>query len=301
MGVLLALINVVVPVLVVAGAGFAVGRVFPLDTGTISKVSIHALTPALCLHVLLTTEVSGRVGVSLIGAYVVVTVLGAVLGGLASPAVAGDTRRSVMLSVALANSGNMGLPIALFALGQAGFEQSVLLFLASVVLGFIVGPLLLGSGNGVLPALKGLLKFPVLWAIAVALIMRWLGWTLPLGVMRGVEMLSAATLPIVLLALGIQLGATKKVRLTRAVWTASLLKVAVMPVVSLGIGMLFGLRGVPLQALVLAGAMPTAVNAFLLSLEYKGDTRTTGDTVTLTTVLSFLTTAVVTAALPLIP
>lgn len=301
MGVLLALVNVIVPVLVVAGAGFALGRLFPLDAGTISKISLNALTPALCLHVLLTTEVSGQVGVALIAAYVVVSLLGAGLGGLATPAVAADTRRGVMLSVAISNSGNMGLPIALFALGQAGFEQSVLIFLASVVLGFILGPLLLGSGNGAAAAIKALLKFPALWSIAVALLMRWLGLTLPLGVMRGVEMLSAATLPIVLLALGIQLGATKRVRLTRPVWTASLLKVGVMPVVSLGIGLLFGLRGVPLQALVLSGAMPTAVNAFLLSLEYKGDVRTVGDTVTLSTLLSFISAAVVTAALPFMP
>lgn len=300
MGVLVALVNVIVPVLVVAGAGFVVGRIFPLDAGTISKISLNALTPALCLEVLLTTEVSGQVGLTLIGAYVVVTLVGVLLGGILTPGVGSSTRRGVMLSVSLSNSGNMGLPIALFALGQAGFEQSVLIFLASVVLGFIIGPILLGSGGGVGPALKALLKFPALWAIAVALIMRWAGWSFPGGVMSGVAMLADATLPIVLLALGIQLGATKKVRLTRPVWTASLLRVAVMPVVSLGIGLLFGLRGVPLQALVLAGAMPTAVNAFLLALEYKGDVRTVADTVTLSTILSFISAALVTAALPLI-
>ena len=300
MGVLLALVNVIVPVLVVAGAGFVVGRLYPLDAGTISKISLNVLTPALCLEVLLTTEVTGQVGLTLIGAYVVVTLVGVLLGGVLVPGVGSATRRGVMLSVGLSNSGNMGLPIALFALGQAGFEQSVLIFLASVVLGFVIGPLLLGSGGGVGPALKALLKFPALWAIAVALVMRWLGWSLPGGVMSGVEMLSDATLPIVLLALGIHLGATKKVRLTRAVWTASILRVAVMPAVSLVIGLLFGLRGVPLQALVLAGAMPTAVNAFLLALEYKGDVRTVADTVTMTTVLSFLSAALVTAALPLL-
>jgi predicted permease len=300
MGVLLALVNVIVPVLVVAGAGFVVGRIFPLDASTISKISLNVLTPALCLEVLLTTEVSGQVGVTLIGAYVVVTLIGVLLGGVSTPGVAGSTRRGVMLGVALSNSGNMGLPIALFALGQAGFEQSVLIFLASVVLGFIIGPLLLGSGGGPGPALKALLKFPALWAIAVALVMRWFGWSLPGGVMSGVGMLADATLPIVLLALGIQLGATKRVRLTRPVWTASLLRVGIMPAVSLGIGLLFGLRGVPLQALVLSGAMPTAVNAFLLALEYKGDVRTVADTVTLSTILSFLSAAVVTAALPLI-
>ena len=73
------LVNVIVPVLVVAGTGFALGRVFPLDGSTISKIALNALTPALCLHVLLTTEVSGQVGVTLVVAYVLVSLIGAVV------------------------------------------------------------------------------------------------------------------------------------------------------------------------------------------------------------------------------
>lgn len=301
MGVLLALANVIVPVLVVAGTGFLLGRIFPLDPGTISKISLYGLTPALCLSTLLTTQVSGQVGATLVAAYVVVCLVGAGVSGLLTPRVKSPTRRAVMVSLAISNSGNMGLPIALFALGQAGFEQSVLIFLASVVLGFIVGPLLFGAGGGVGKALKGLLKLPAIWAIVIALGMRLFGLQLPTGVMRGVEMLSGATLPMVLLALGIQLGATSRVTVNRPVITASLLRVFGMPVLSLGIGMLFGLRGIPLQALVLSGAMPTAVNAFLLALEYKGDVRTVADTVTITTLLSFASAAVVTALLPLVP
>lgn len=301
MGLLVALVNVILPVLVVAGTGFAIGRIFTLDAQTISKIALYALTPGLCLHVLLTTEVSGQVGVTLIAAYVAVSLLGAGIGGLLTPRVEPATRRAVMASVAISNSGNMGLPIALFALGQAGFEQSVLMFLASVVLGFVVGPLLFGSGRGVKAAVKGLLKLPALWSIVLALILRTLDWSLPLGIMRGVEMLSAAALPVVLLALGIQLGATQKVRITRPVITGSLVRVIGMPLLSLAIGLLFGLRGVPLQALVLAGAMPTAVNAFLMSIEYKGDVRTVADTVTISTFLSLFVAAAVTAALPLLP
>lgn len=301
MGVLLALANVIVPVLVVAGTGFLLGRFFPLDPNTISKISLYGLTPALCLATLLTTQVSGQVGATLVAAYVVVCLVGAGIGGLLTPRVPGPTRRGVMVSLAISNSGNMGLPIALFALGQAGFEQSVLIFLASVVLGFIVGPLLFGAGGGVGKAIKGLLKLPAIWAIVLALVMRLLGLQLPTGVMRGVEMLSGATLPMVLLALGIQLGATSRVTINRPVITASLLRVFGMPVLSLGIGLLFGLRGIPLQALVLSGAMPTAVNAFLLALEYKGDVRTVADTVTVTTLLSFGSAAVVTALLPFVP
>lgn len=298
MGILLALANVIVPVLVVAGTGFTLGRFFELDAGTISKISLHVLVPAMVLDSLLTTEVSGAVGVRLMVGYLIASVIGALLAAVLIGRVATATRRAVMVSVAISNSGNMGLPIALFALGQAGFEQSVLLFLVSMILGFIVGPLLFGSTGGARAALIGLLKLPVIWAVVLGLALRLLGWQFPTGVMRGVEMLATATLPLVLLALGIQLGASRRVQLTRAVVVGSVIRVLVMPLICLGIGLLLGMSGVPLQALVLSGAMPTAVNAFLLALEYKGDVRTVADTVTVTTVLSFPVAALVAAALP---
>ncbi|OYO22197.1 transporter [Enemella dayhoffiae] len=297
---LLALANVIVPVLVVAGVGFALGRFYDLDAGTISKISLHGLVPAMVLHSLLTTQVSGAVGARLVLAYLAACIVGALVAAVLIGRVQAATRRAVMVSVAISNSGNMGLPIALFALGQAGFEQSILLFLASMILGFVVGPLLLGSSGGARAAVIGLLKLPVIWAVVVGLIVRAIGIALPTGVMRGVEMLSSATLPLVLLALGIQLGASRRVRFTRAVVVGSLIRVVAMPGLSLLIGWAFGLSGVPLQALVLAGAMPTAVNAFLLALEYKGDVRTVADTVTVTTILSFPVAALVTAALPLL-
>jgi len=71
-------------------------------------------------------------------------------------------------------------------------------------------------------------------------------------------------------------------------------------VVALAIGYAVGLRGLPLQALVLSSAMPTAVNAFLLADEYDADVDLVAHTVTVSTLLSFVGAAVVTALLPTI-
>ena len=118
--------------------------------------------------------------------------------------------------------------------------------------------------------------------------------------MRGVDLLAAATLPVILLTLGIQLGSSGRVHLSRGVVTSSLLRVGALPVVALAIGYAVGLRGLPLQALVLSSAMPTAVNAFLLADEYDADVDLVAHTVTVSTLLSFVGAAVVTALLPTI-
>ena len=113
-----------------------------------------------------------------------------------------------------------------------------------------------------------------------------------------IELLAAACLTIILLTLGIQLGQSGRVRLSRPVIIASVLRVGVLPFVGLPIGYAVGLRGVPLQALALSLAMPNAVNAFLLAQEYEGDVEFVAHTVTVSTVLSFLGAAIVTAFLP---
>lgn len=298
MSLLHALLNVIVPVVLVAGTGTILARRFTLDAGTISKISINGLTPALALQTLLTTQVSGGdLGMAVLS-YTLLTLLAVVLGLVLTPGLAAPQRRAVMASASTANAGNMGLPIALFALGQVGFEHSVMLFMTSVVLTFIVLPVVYGASSGFRSAVMAIVKLPVMWAMAFAIIWRLLGWELPSGVMSGIELLSQATLPMVLLALGIQLGSTGRPRFTRAVGTAVVLRVLVMPAAALGVGLLLGLHGVLLQALVLAMSMPTAVNAYLLSVEFDSDVRTVGDTVTISTVVSFVTIALVTLTLP---
>lgn len=300
MPLLRALVDVVLPVVLVALVGAVLGRVFTLDRSTITKVALHALVPALGLQTVLTTQVSGTVGLALVAAFTIVVLVSAGLGWLGTPGSPGRTRRSAAVAVAIGNNGNMGLPIALFALGREGLDQSVLIFVTSVVITFVLAPLLYGAHEGRRGAVRGMVRLPVLWAMGAGALVRFTGASLPTGVVRGIDLLAAACLPIILLTLGIQLGTSGRVRLSRPVVVTSLLRVAALPVLALGVGYAVGLRGLPLQALVLASAMPTAVNAYLLAGEYDGDVEFVAHVVTVSTLLAFITAAVATALLPAI-
>lgn len=85
---------------------------------------------------------------------------------------------------------------------------------------------------------------------------------------------------------------------TRPIAAAVAGRILVVPALALGVGLALGLAALPLQALVLAAAMPTAVNAFILAQEYEGDVPTVAGSVTVSTLVSFATVAVVTALLP---
>jgi predicted permease len=293
-----ALLNVVLPVVLVAGVGALLARRFTLQQDTLGKVSLNGLTPALALSSLLGTTVSAAEGLHLAAAYFALALLAVLVAFLAARRAPSATRRAVMASVAIGNNGNFGLPIALFALGQAGLDQAVVIFLCSVVLTFTLGPLLYGSAGGARAGLLSVARLPVVWCIAAALLVRALDLPVPLGLRRGIDLLGQAALPMVLLLLGIGLGQAGRVALTRPVLTAVSLRVLAMPVLALGLGFVLGLRGLNLQGLVLASAMPTAVNAFLLAREYEADAETVASAVALSTLASLLTTALVVTLLP---
>lgn len=293
-----ALLNVVLPVVLVAGVGALLARRFTLSQDTLGKVSLNGLTPALALSSLLGTTVGVGEGLHLAAAYFALALGGVLLALLATRGVPSATRRAVMASVAIGNNGNFGLPVALFALGQPGLDQAVVIFLCSVVLTFTLGPLLYGSAGGARAGLLAVARLPVVWCIVAALLVRLLHVPVPLGLRRGIDLLGQAALPMVLLSLGIQLGQAGRLSLTRPVFTAVSLRVLGMPVLALGLGLGLGLRGLGLQGLVLASAMPTAVNAFLLAREYGADSETVASAVALSTLASLLTAALVVALLP---
>lgn len=301
LGMLNALLTVVLPVMVVLLIGAVAGRGLKLEVGPISRLSLYVLTPALALNSLLTTQVSGGEIATLAGAYVLLSLLGVLLGWLGSVGLPPQSRRAMMACVAIGNNGNYGLPVALFALSKAGFEQAIVIFLASVILTYTVGTLIYGASRNIGATLGGMARMPVLWCVLLAVIMRALHLELPLGVARGLELLSGATLPMVLLSLGIQLGTGGRPKLSAPVWIASGLRVVGMPLLALVVARLLGLHGLSLRGLVLSATMPTAVNAFILAREYRSDHEMVASTVLVTTLLSIPALSVVVPLLPHLP
>ena len=131
-------IQVILPVFVIVGAGYLLQRRLRLDLRPLTDSSLFLFTPALVLASLLRHELAtaqfGRFLLFML-AYT------AVMAGLAvllarGCGCAGDTTRALVLSTALMNVGNFGLPLVMFAYGPAALSISVLTFvLFSIALG----------------------------------------------------------------------------------------------------------------------------------------------------------------------
>lgn len=295
---LTALTDVILPVVLVAALGAVLGRKFPIDAASLNKVQLYGLVPALAFSSLMKTTAPLGDIVQLGLAYGLASLAIGVVAWVASIGLAGRSRGGVVASAVIGNNGNFGLPIALLALGQPGLDTAVLIFVFSLVVMWTVGPAVLGSHGGVLGAVLAVLRLPAIWAVVAAGVLRLLHVTPPAAITSAVDIAGAGAIPMVLLSLGIQLGRMGKLHLTRAVLTASVLRVLVLPPLAWGVGRLVGLAGLPLQSLVLACAMPTAVNVLMIAMEYDADAESVASTVALTTFASVLTVALVVANLP---
>ncbi len=318
-----ALVNVILPVVLVASVGVVLARRFPIDIDSVNKVSLYGFTPALAYATVVTTQVSARDSLRLVGAYLGAMALAAAVAVAAAHVVTGSrarsrvavgagmpgsesreepekhgTRRIVVGCTIIGNNGNFGLPIALLALGRQGLDQALVIFIASLLVMFTIGPALLGARDGLLGGIRRVTLLPVTWAFVVALVVRGTGTSTPAPLMSAIQLLADAAVPLVLLCLGLQLGQNLRIHLTRPVLLSVGLRLVVVPLAAIVVGRLAGLSGLTLQSLVLACAMPTAVNAYMLAREFSDDPSTAASAVALSTFTSIPLIAFVVTVLP---
>ena len=259
----------------------------------INRVALYAAVPALAYRTLADLELAGatvsRLLVGYAGYLLVAAALAVIVGRHWTPV----RRRALVGTSVLPNAANLNLPVALFAFGAAGLDRALVLYVATALLTFTLGPSLVGRPKTLGRALRTMIGFPVLWAALLGLIVNGAGVTTPTALARAVGLLADAAIPLVLLTLGVQLVRARHWRPSGAAWAAVGLKLGLGPVLAAAVGLLVGLQGLDLAVLVLIGAMPTAVNAAILAVEFDGDATLVGDAVVVGTALALATLPIV--------
>ncbi|GIW32016.1 MAG: transporter [Meiothermus sp.] len=284
-----ALLNTVVPVAFIVLMGYLVGKRIDFDLQTLSKLSIYVLVPVLIFDAMLRAKLTGASVLGITAAFFIASagLYGAALGLSRWLRLDKGATKTLIASATFPNSGNMGLSLTFFALGQPGLDRAIVFFIASSVLMFGLGPAFL-RGGGFLQSLVFTLKLPLFWALAGGLLVRGLGIPLPLGLDEGVHLLGQACIPVMLLTLGIQIARSRP-EWGRFELQASGLRLLAAPLLAGVAGWALGLERLDIQVLVLQSAMPIAVNAFLMAGEFGGDGPRAARAVVASSVLSFAT------------
>jgi predicted permease len=259
------------PVLLIAAVGVVVRRVLKLDPRPLSEVTFHVFIPALVFSVLVSTQVAVldvlKMVVLSTSVMVLVGLVGFGLGrvlDLRSKQVA-----ALLLVVGFMNAGNLGLAVTQFSFGDEALIWATVFFVTLAMLTNSVGVYIASVGvSSAREALIGLTRVPVIYAILLALLLRGLGWDVPLPLMRAIDLVGAAAIPIMLVILGMQVARIKlpdsKVLLSAAIG----LRLVVSPIIGLGLARWMGMTAVQTQAAVLEAAMPAAVLDTMLAVKF---------------------------------
>ncbi|WP_020391432.1 AEC family transporter [Kribbella catacumbae] len=198
-----------------------------------------------------------------------------------------------VLAASYVNAGNLGVPVAAYVLGDGALVAPIVLFqllvMAPVAFAVLDGD---GRGSGRRVPLRTLLSRPLRNPLTVAsllgLLIAALGVELPALLMRPIDLVAAAAVPVALVAYGLSLSGTKdSISLDRDAALAVVLKTFVQPLVAFAVGRwVLGLEGASLLAPVLLAALPTAQNVYVYAVQYRAAQRLARSAVLLSTLLS---------------
>lgn len=282
----------ILPIFIVAAAGFVLARRFGASVKTLSTVAFNALSPCLVFHQLVTAHISGSQSLKVAAFCVLLTMAIGLAAWLTAAPLGLDriTRSSFLLVAMFSNSGNYALPVVLFAFGREALAFASVYFVTTAILLYTAGILVAASGRGsVRVAMTRLLKVPAVYAVTAAILVLTTHATVPEAVMRPIGLLSDAAIPIMLLVLGMQLERAVMPKHPMAVAAAAVLSLVVAPAIAFGLAALLGLTGAAKQAAILEASMPAAVITTVLALEFNLDAEFSTSVVFITTLLSPVT------------
>jgi predicted permease len=282
----------ILPIFILAGAGFVLARRFRADVKTLSTVAFNALSPCLVFYQLVTAQISGAQSLRVAAFCVLLTLAIGLAARLTSMPLRLDrmTLSSFLLVAMFSNSGNYALPVVLFAFGKDALAFASVYFVTSAILIYTAGILVAASGRGsVRLAMVRLFKVPALYAVTAAVIVLATHSTVPLVILRPISLLSDAAIPIMLLVLGMQLERAVMPKHPAAVTAAVVLSLVVAPAIAFGLAALLGLTGAARQAAIIEASMPAAVITTVLALEFDLDAGFSTSVVFFTTLLSPVT------------
>ncbi|PIE10725.1 MAG: transporter [Rhodobacterales bacterium] len=279
----LTVLEIVAPVFVLAAIGFIwvkTGHDYRMEF--VTRLTMTLSVPCLIFVALMKTEIDPKALADLtlasLASYAAVT---AIFAGLL--AAAGLSQRTFLAPLVFGNTGNLGLPLAIFAFGDTGLGLAVVVFAVMAVLSFTFGVWLVSGGG----SLMKVVKEPLVGATLAGALFLWQGWETPRVVTNTLELIGQMAIPLMLITLGVAIARLHIAGIGRAV-LLSAVKLVICAAIPWVIGGWMGLDDMARAVLTVQIATPVAVTSYLLAEKYGADAQSVAGLVVTSTLLSVL-------------
>jgi predicted permease len=277
--------EVIFPVFFVIGVGYYLGKKNPkFDTNFITNFAGNIGTPAMIFYTVTTTGITLSIFTHYF-VYALIMIGGFVIIGLIFLFLLKKDLSMELPPLILPNTGNMGIPICLFAYGTQGLGVASAIASVIILFHFTLGVFLAKKRF----SFDVVIKSPPVYAIIVSVIFLYFQIKPPLFLENTTFLLTYATIFLVLMSLGIAL--TKfKFSLKDSV-ILSLCRVILGPLIAFIIIYNFDLSGFAAGVLLIQSAMPSAILNYLVGSMYspKKVIDSIASTIVVSTVMSFFT------------
>ena len=286
MEIYLKLFEVLFPVFFIVGIGFLLGKKNPnFDTSFITTYAGNFGTPALVIFAITAGGVTFEVfkefffyALILLSAFGVVGLIFLVL-------MKKDYIRELPTFI-LPNTGNMGIPICLFAYGELGMGIAAAISSLVVLLHFTLNIFLAKRAFD----FQTIFKSPAFYAIIITVLFLYFEQPVPQFVMNTVMLLAYGMIVMILMSLGVALTQMKVFSFKDAVITSTG-RVIIGPIIGLAVIKLFDLSGVSAGVILIQSSMPSAILCYLVASMYspKVIVDNISSTIVVSTIMSLVT------------
>ena len=281
--------EVIFPVFFVIGVGYYLGKKNPnIDTNFITNFAGNIGTPAMIFYTVTTTGITLSIFINYF-IYALVMIGGFALIGLILLFLIKKDLSMELPPLILPNTGNMGIPICLFAYGTQGLGVASAIASVIILFHFTLGVFLAKKKF----SMEVVIKSPPVYAIIISVFFLFFEIETPLFLENTTFLLTYATIFLVLMSLGIALTRFK-FSLKNSI-ILSLCRVILGPLVAFVIIYNFNLSGFAAGVLLIQSAMPSAILNYLVGSMYspKKIVDSIASTIVVSTLMSFITIPIV--------
>ena len=286
----LKLIDVLFPVFFVIGVGYYLGKKDPkFDTTFITNFAGNIGTPAMIFYTITTTGVTLDIFIEYF-IYAVIIICGFAVIGVVFLLFLKKDAITELPPLILPNTGNMGVPICLFAYGTEGLGVASAIASVIILFHFTIGVLLAKKSF----SLDILIKNVPIYAIILSVIFLYFEWEVPGYIENTTFLLTYTTIFLVLMSLGIALTRLKVISWTHASILGAV-RVIIGPIIGFALIKFLGLTGFAAGVLLIQSSMPSAVLTYLVGSMYseKMAVDNVASVIVTSTLMSFVTAPII--------
>ena len=281
MELILTVFQIVAPVFILAAIGFTWVKIgWSYEIEFVTRLAMTLSVPALIFVALMKANISAdtlsNLFLSSLIAYLFLALIFWITGKIFKLNMA-----TYWAPLIFGNTGNLGLPLAMFAFGEVGLGYAVVVFAVMAIGSFSIGVWMVSGGGSI----NKVFKEPMVWATLLGALFLIQGWHTPKWATNTLELLGQMAIPLMLITLGVALARLKINLISHAI-ILSILKLCVSVCVAWIIGIYFELNDIAFAVLVMQIATPVAVTSYLLAQKYGADANEVAGLVIASTALS---------------